>query len=149
MGDGGGSLRLRNPGLGWVRGTWGFRGSASICLAMPGAQTQRASGGPSSGARSPPTGPAPQCAERGGGPRGLPGLLPGPSQSVAASVRGRGRGGAVRPPRADEFRNRVAAVSALGQPHLCRPALGSPPRRGASPGTPHRRAPSGGPPNKL
>lgn len=41
----------------------------------------------------------------------------------------------------DGFRNRVAAVSALGQPHLCRPALDSPNARGASPGSPHWRAP--------
>ncbi|XP_046277555.1 CDC42 small effector protein 1 isoform X1 [Marmota monax] len=47
-------------------------------------------------------------------------------------------------PEPDGCRNRVAAVSALGQPHLCRPALGSPTAR-SEPGKPTRRAPGGRP----
>ncbi|XDA70476.1 hypothetical protein R6Z07F_000845 [Ovis aries] len=47
----------------------------------------------------------------------------------------------------DGFRNRVAAVSALGQPHLCRSALGSPTAPRSEPGNPHWRAPSGSPPS--
>lgn len=40
------------------------------------------------------------------------------------------------------FRNRVAGVSALGRPHLCRPALDSPPCGAASPGTQSGGAPA-------
>ncbi|XP_053745807.1 CDC42 small effector protein 1 isoform X1 [Panthera pardus] len=36
----------------------------------------------------------------------------------------------------DGFRNRVAAVSAPSQPHLCRPALGSPTAQRSQPGKP-------------
>lgn len=85
----------------------------------------------------------PGSTRRGGGPRGLPRPLPRPfTEQCLLSPEWSCAPGS----QPDGFRNRVAAVSALGQPHLCRPALGSPPRRGASPGTPHWRAPSGGPP---
>ena len=47
----------------------------------------------------------------------------------------------------DGFRNRVAAVSALGQPHLCRSALGSPAAPRSESGNPHWLAPSGSPPS--
>lgn len=110
---------------------------------MPGAPRKRAIRGggaqlegPVPSGRSPrrsaPSGAAPSGAP-GASSRALPGAGPPPS----------GEGELCARPQPDGFRNRVAAVSALGPPH-CRPALGSPPHRGASPGTPHWRAPRAG-----
>lgn len=105
-------------------------------------------GGTGPGARSSSRGPHPAVRPAGAAALGgFPGRLPRPS----APPRGGGGGGDRAPgSQRDGFRNRVAAVSALGRPHPCRPALGSPPRRGASPephagghgaGAPHPRQP--------
>uniref|UniRef100_A0A8D0MEY8 CDC42 small effector protein 1 n=1 Tax=Sus scrofa TaxID=9823 RepID=A0A8D0MEY8_PIG len=125
-------------------GAGGFGGSASSCPATSGARRDRAIPEGPAWMPGPPRGSTfPGSTRRGGGPRGLPRPLPRPfTEQCLLSPEWSCAPGS----QPDGFRNRVAAVSALGQPHLCRPALGSPPRRGASPGTPHWRAPSGGPP---
>lgn len=123
---------------------------------------------PSAWVASAPATGGPDPAQTLGVPRvsrsaGLPAVPRGPRRAPRAGGRadGPGRSAALgSQPRG--FRNRVAGVSALGRPHLCRPALDSPPCRAAArepgvaepppaaatawtPGEPQVRAPPGGP----
>ncbi|XP_074175066.1 CDC42 small effector protein 1 isoform X1 [Rhinolophus sinicus] len=91
------------------------------------------SGGPSLDARPPPGVRMPRFAQQGCGPRGLPRRPP----TALRLQRLFSPGGSCAPgSQPDGFRNRVAAVSALRQPHLCRPALGSPTAPRSEPGNP-------------
>lgn len=106
---------------------------------------------------------SPACPARGPGPRGCPRDFP-VSSLPGAVLLGGCRGPIPRPSavqclgspvgscalgsKTDGFRNRVAAVSALCQPHLCRSALCSPPRGGALPRTRTGR-PLAGAPHQL
>ena len=126
-------------------GDEGFRGSASF---LP-RNRRRAKGTYGSGlsrvgARPSSRAHLPGFARQGGGPRGLPRPLPRPcaAQRLLCPEQSCALGS-----QPDGFRNRVAAVSALGQPHLCRSALGSPTAPRSEPGNPHWRAPSGSPPS--
>lgn len=130
----GGASENLGPGLG------GFGGSVTFCPAKRGAQRARAEGpGPGPALLQ---GSAPHDPPRGGGGRRG---LPGPPPTALSAAWGRGGGRAPGSQR-DGFRNRVAAVSALGQPHPCRPALGSPAAPRSERGAPRWRARSGSPP---
>lgn len=125
-------------------GAGGFPGSASF---LPRnrrrAKVTRGSGRSRVGARPSSRAHLPGFARQGGGPRGLPRPLPRPCTAQRLLCPEQGSAPGSQP---DGFRNRVAAVSALGQPHLCRSALGSPIAPRSESGNPHWRAPSGSPP---
>lgn len=87
----------------------------------------------------------PSPCSRGGGRRGLPGPLPLP-RAVQCLTSPAGSSAPSSGP--DGFRNRVAAVSALSQPHLCRPALGSPAALRSQAGKPTLEGPTPEPPTR-
>lgn len=115
-------------------GAEGFGGSASFRPTTPDAQTERTIlEGPACVPGLPRGSAFPGFPGRGGGPRGLPRPLPRPSvlQRHLSS-----EGSCAPGSQPDGFRNRVAAVSALSQPHLCCSALGSPTAPRSEPGNP-------------
>lgn len=139
----GGAL-LRISKLGWVRGIWGLRS------ALP-RNAWRAKGTAGSAAwgrlRRAPRG-LHVCRSRSGdcGGRRRPDPLPRPRVVQCLTSPGGSSAPSAGP---DGFRNRVAAVSALGQPHLCRPALGSPAAPRSQPGKPTLAGPEPEPPTRF
>lgn len=116
-----------------LAGSGASGGSDQCCPAMPGARRGLRAAQLGGRLRRAPRGLHVRRSRSGGCGRRRPGPLPRPRVVQCLTSPGGSSAPSAGP---DGFRNRVAAVSALSQPHLCRPALGSPAAPRSQPGKP-------------